>query len=117
MSDTEASLPQIDVPVALRNVLSQLQIEPNRYRLFGIWWWPIKAMLKRSGYGPDQSFLLGSYQDPITAAMVPSAGLQDTLRAAFEEYGQNARFPHSDGTVEAPDGELVLVIDEDAGGL
>jgi hypothetical protein len=34
--------------------------------------------------------MLGSYQDAATAALVPKAGLEDTLAAAFEKYGQNA---------------------------
>ena len=59
--------------------------------------------------------MLGDFVDSITAALVPPAGLEDTLRAAFAEYGQNARYPRSDGMVEAPDGELVMVHDEDAG--
>jgi len=105
----------IDHTAALRNVLQQLQAEPKRYKLFGIYWWPVKALLKRAGYGPDQLYMLGSYQDADTAAMVPKLGLQDTMELAFAEYGDNAAFPHSDGMVENTDGEMVLVIDEDAG--
>jgi hypothetical protein len=37
--------------------------------------------------------MLGSYQDATTAALVPKAGLEDTLAAAFQEYGQNVRYP------------------------
>lgn len=107
----------IDVDTALRNTLQQLQADPVRYRLFGVYWWPIKALLKRAGYGPDQLFMLGDYQDAGTAALVPKMDLHDTLQVAFEEYAQNAAYPHSDGTVEDPDGDMVLVIDEDAGGL
>ena len=59
--------------------------------------------------------MLGSYQDATTAALAPPAGLEETLIAALEEYGQNARFPHPDGLVEDPDGELVAIYDEDAG--
>ena len=104
----------IDAPAALRNVLQQLQTDPLRYKLFGIWWWPVKALLRRAGYGPDQCYLLGSYQDSDTAALVPHLSLQETLACAFAEYRQNATFPHSDGTVETPDGELVTIVDEDA---
>jgi len=105
----------IDVPTALRNVLQQIQMQPNRYRWFGIWWWPIKALLKRQGYTTTDLYMLGDYVDPITAEMVPPEGLQDTLRSAFAEFGRNARYPHSDGLVETPDGEMVMVHDEDAG--
>jgi hypothetical protein len=48
----------LDVQNALRNVMQQLQCEPRRYRLFGIWWWPIKAQLKQPGYGPIASVKL-----------------------------------------------------------
>jgi hypothetical protein len=105
----------IDAAAALRNVLQQLQTEPRRYKLFGVWWPAMKALLKRAGYGPEQLYMLGDYQDQATAALVPSAGLEDTLVAALEEYGHNARFPHPDGLVEDPDGELVTIYDEDAG--
>jgi hypothetical protein len=105
----------LDPTRALRNVLQQLQTEPRRYKLFGVWWPAVKDLLKRAGYGPDQLYMLGDYQMPDIAALVPRAGLEDMLAAAFEEYGQNARYPHSDGLVEGPDGELVMVYDEDAG--
>ena len=79
-------------------------------------WWPaVKALLKSAGYAPDQLYMLGDYQMPDIAALVPKAGLEDMLAAAFEAYGQNARYPHPDGLVEGPDGELVIIYDEDAG--
>lgn len=105
----------IDPRAALRNVLQHLQAEPQRYRLFGVWWWPVKALLKGVGYGPEQLYLLGDYVDPETAALVPPDGLQGTLRAALAEYAQNAAFPRPGGMVEDPDGEVVRIFDEDAG--
>ena len=105
----------IDPAQAFRNIVQALQVEPGRYKLFGIYWWPIKVLLKRAGYGPDQLYMLGGYQDPETAALVPGMGLEDTLRAAFEEYGRNARYPREAGHVEGPDGEVVVIYDEDAG--
>lgn len=105
----------MDVAQALRNTVAQLQQDPGRYKWFGVWWWPVKAMLKRAGYGPDQLYMLGGYEDAEVAAMVPPAGVEATLRAAFEEYGQNARYPHPDGRAENPDGELVTIWDQDAG--
>jgi hypothetical protein len=50
----------------------------------------MKALLKRAGYGPDQLYMLGDNQMPEIAALVPKAGL-------------------------GPDGELVIIYDEDAG--
>ena len=110
-----SDMPTVDVHPSLKAVMQQLQDNPQRYRCFGVYWWPIKALLKRAGYTQDNLYLLGSYQDPETAALVPHMGLQDTLRAAFAEYGQNLRYPHPDGMVEDPDGEMVRLWDEDAG--
>lgn len=104
-----------DPAQAFRNIVQQLQVDPGRYKLFGIYWWPVKALLKRAGYGPDQLYMLGSYQDPETAALVPAMTLAETLKAAFLEYGQNARYPRESGHVEGPDGEVVVIYDEDAG--
>jgi hypothetical protein len=91
----------IDVRLTLQNILQQLQEEPQRYRLFGIWWWPVKALLRRF-YGPENLYMLGAYQDADTAAMV------------LEENQFNATYPHPAGMVENPDGELVFLFDADA---
>jgi hypothetical protein len=101
-----------DLPVTLRNIVQQLQAEPQRYRLFGMWWWPVKATLRHVGYGPDQCFLLGEYVDTAQAASVPALPLAETLA----EYQQNATFPDPDGMVEDPEGEMVEVWDSDAAG-
>ncbi|HEY0203323.1 MAG TPA: hypothetical protein VGC15_04140 [Acetobacteraceae bacterium] len=105
----------MDVDAAFRNTVQQLQQEPQRYRLFGVYWWIVKKLLKAAGYDREQLYMLGDYEDPETAAMVPVLPLVATLEAAFTEYGQNARFPHTGGMVENPDGELVRLFDEDAG--
>jgi hypothetical protein len=117
MSDIEqdqAELPAIDVPRLFRTIIQDLQARPENYKRFGIYWWPIKALLCRAGYGPDQLYMLGTYQDPTTAAMVPAMDLAATLRAAMDEYRQNACYPHPDGRVENPNGELVELLDSDA---
>ena len=104
----------IEPDVALRNILTVLQQDPFRYRWFGVWWWPVKALLKGAGYTRGNLYLLGDYVDRETAALVPPAGLQDTLRAALAEYGQNARYGRGGGRVESPDGEIVMILDSDA---
>ncbi len=103
-----------DPKMALRNILATLQQEPSRYRLFGVYWWPVKRLLKAAGYTRENLYLLGDYDDPETAALVPPAGLQATLRAALAEYGENARYGRGGGWVEAPDGEIVQISDCDA---
>lgn len=108
--------PAMDVRDALRNVVLLLQADPTGYRRFGIWWWPIKAVLRGAGYNQDHLFMLGQFNDAEQAAMVPRESLADTLRAAFTEYAKNTCYPHADGSVETPDGELVQITDPDAGG-
>lgn len=98
----------------LWNALAALQAAPERYRLFGVWWWPVKALL-RARFGQAQLHLLGKYEDAVTAAEVPRADLSDTLVAAIEEYGHNLRYGAGAGQVYTPDGELVTIYDEDAG--
>ena len=53
------------VDTALRNTLQHLQQDPRRYKLFGIYWWPMKDFLKAAGYGPDQLYMLGDYREPL----------------------------------------------------
>ena len=99
----------------LRNVVQLLQERPERYKAFGVFWWPVKAILKHQGYGPDQLYFLGDYVDPSTVDRVAEANLADTLHAAILEYNQNLTFPHPGGVVEDPDGELIIIYDADAG--
>lgn len=113
MPDANSDVAPINVAGTLKNILQQLQEEPQRYKLFGVWWWPVKALLRRL-YTTDNLYMLGPYQDEKTAAMVLRENLQDTMRAALEEYGFNAVYPHPAGMVENPDGEMVLIFDADA---
>jgi hypothetical protein len=114
MSDTQDE-PQVDVNQAFYNIVSQLQAKPETYKAFGVYWWPVKALLKAAGYGKDQLYYLGDYSDPETSSLVPKMDLQATLRLALEEYSWNLTFPHANDQVEAPDGELVTIWDADAG--
>ena len=68
------------VATALRNTLQHLQQDPRRYKLFGIYWWPMKAFLKAAGYGPDQLYMLKDYRDATTADLVPAMGQEETMR-------------------------------------
>jgi hypothetical protein len=46
--------------------------DPRRYKLFGIYWWPMKDFLKAAAYGKDQLYMLADYRDAITADLVPA---------------------------------------------
>jgi hypothetical protein len=113
MSDPAA--PTIDATEVLGNVMRDLQANPTRYRAFGVYWWPIKAMLKTAGYTTENLHYLGDYEDPETAALVPDGDLQTTLSRALTDYAYNVAYPHTGDQVESPTGELVLLWDADAG--
>jgi hypothetical protein len=105
----------VQVQEALRNIVVLLQANPQRYRCFSCWWWPIKVLLIGAGYTRDNLYYLGSYIDAETAALVPPGDLQATLKAALEAYRYNVAYPHPNEMVEGPDGELVRLWDADAG--
>lgn len=97
-----------------RNAVALLQKEPLYYRNFGIWWWHIKAELKRLGYDKAQLYHLGDYTDPSVAEYY--AGLS-TAERDYEAYTyQHAHAFEHYNTARAmtPDGETYLIHDQDA---
>jgi hypothetical protein len=105
----------MNVHATLRNIVLLLQADPRNYRKFGIWWWPIKALLRRQ-YSREQLYLLGPYMDSEAADRMPALPLQEALQAALAEYQQNDRYNIGRGdTVEAPDGDPYTIFDPDAG--
>ena len=68
----------IDIPKLSQAIIHMLQTDRLKYKRFGIYWWPIKAMLKRAGYTRAQLSMLGDFEDPETAAMVPELTLEQT---------------------------------------
>lgn len=103
-----------DIDRTLRNILHILQTDPVKYRCFGAWWWPIKALLK-TRYTQDNLYMLGDYEDPDGAARVPDLGLVETVGSALEEFQRNAVFNLGSAEVIDPDGEPYTIYDEDAG--
>lgn len=97
------------------STLQLLQQDPRRYRLFGVWWYLVKEVLKRF-YTRENLHLLGDYRDPaVVERMPPVASLEEALQAAVEEYRQNAVLNMGRNEVEAPDGEVFILYDPDAG--
>lgn len=107
-------MPEINVQAALRNIVLVLQAEPRKYRCFGVWWWPVKRLL-RERYGRDQLYLLGAYEDAGVAAHAPDLPPDELLPLALEEFNQNDRYNLGRNIVVAPDGEPCVIFDEDAG--
>lgn len=97
------------------STLQLLQEDPRRYRMFGVYWYLVKEMLKRF-YTQDNLHLLGSFSDPtVIERMPPLESLQDALSKIVEEYRQNASFNLGRQMVTAPDGEVFALYDQDAG--
>ena len=55
----------MDIQDALRNVVQQLQTEPKRYKLFGVYWWALKTLIRRAGYGRDQQIGRASCRERV----------------------------------------------------
>jgi hypothetical protein len=86
------------------STLRLLQQDPNRYKNFGVYWFFVKALMKRY-YTRENLHLLGEYMDPDCMARMPEhATLQDALTAAIEEYRQNAAYNLGRAEVEDPVG-------------
>lgn len=109
-------IPAEGVPEVLRNIVRDLQTQPLRYRWFGVWWWPIKAMLIRAGHGPQLGAMLGPATDPAAIATLPRVGLSPgaVLAEGLAHYQFCARYDRAPQWVDAPDGDRVRIYDPDA---
>lgn len=97
-----------------RAVALALQDRPLVYRNFGVWWWHVKAELKRLGFTRDTLPHLGSFHDPACAEHYYTGLTSADLAAEAFGYQASAAFVHDCGPVAtAPDGELYLLRDED----
>ena len=110
MTETEPP----DTVKFINSVYQLLNENPRRYRNFGVYWFFVKALLKRQ-YTQDQLYLLGDYTDPEISAHMPAASAADTLSAAIETYRYNAMNNMGRAEVLAPDDEYVIIYDQDAG--
>lgn len=108
------TIPDEGVPEVLRAIVRDLQVNPTRYRWFGVWWWPIKAMLIRAGHQPLLGALLGPALDPTAIATLP-ADLSPgrVLAAGLRDYQWHARFDRTPSWVDAPNGDRVAIYDPD----
>lgn len=118
MSEVEDVTPKpIDVPTATRNILMVLQREPVQYRNFGVWWWRVKRLLKKT-YSAGNLFLLGGFEDPRAPELTPGdLSDADMLRQALETYTLNRRYLLGSNRVQDLEGQPYLIVDDDAGGF
>lgn len=103
----------IDPKQLAENTLQLLQAEPRNYKLFGMYWYFIKALLKRY-YTKNNLYLLGDFVDQTVVNRMPAGlSVEDTLMAALEEYQYN--FSYGMGQDPADDdGERFVLFDQDA---
>lgn len=107
----------IDPKQLAESTLQLLQTDPRNYRCFGVYWYLIKALMKRY-YTRDNLFLLGDYVDPtVTARMQEHADVQEALAAAVDTYRVNACYAMGSADLTDPEGETFTLVDPDAGGL
>lgn len=106
--------PTVDLKIFARNVVQMLQTDPRIYRSFGIFWWPVKRILKHY-YTQENLYLLGDYEDADVAARVPDVGLQEMLQLAIAEHQMLRTFDPGGNKALDPDGDEVMIFDQDAG--
>ena len=117
MSEDQPGLEPIDdaeIPQVLRNIVRDLQFTPLRYRWFGMWWWPIKAMMIRASLRPLLGSVLGPSMDPAAIAKLP-AGITPglILAAGLAHYQFCARFDATPRWADTPDGDRIAIYDPD----
>ena len=95
-------------------IVSLLQKVPLHYRNFGIYWWHIKAELKRLGFTKAVLPILGDYDDP--AAKQYYAGKKTDLleEEAFVFQIEHARHKYCSNHSFIPaDNEVYIIQDHD----
>lgn len=105
----------IDPKQLAESTLMLLQTDPRNYRNFGVYWYLIKALMKRY-YTRDNLYMLGDYVDPTVVERVPAhETLDEALEAAVETYRVNAAYGMGTNEFSDPEGQTFTLADEDAG--
>jgi len=104
-------------PEQARNIVAILQRDPMYYRNFGIWWWHIKAELKRHGYGTDQLYLLGDYDDESWKDTYQGLSPEQRTKEALEHQAIHLFHKYNNNTSLLPTrsgGGVYVLYDGDA---
>ena len=95
------------------NILQLLQADPRRYQNFGVYWYLVKALMKRY-YTRENLYLLGDYVDETVVERMPKGlSVEQSLTAALNEYQMNFMTLLGADPVD-PDGEAFALFDQDA---
>jgi len=106
--------PEIRPDVFADSARQLLAERPERYKLFGVWWYYVKALLKRQ-YSRDELPMLGDFEQPEVLALMPELDAQESLAAAIATYQDNAYYGLGRTDQVTADGEPFNLYDEDVG--
>jgi hypothetical protein len=97
------------------NTLKMLSNNIRHYRNFGVYWYFMKAFLKRY-YTKDNLYILGDFEQPEVMARMPEyENFEDAMHDALLTAYQNQQYNMDGATSIGPDDELVTLFDADAG--
>jgi len=97
------------------NIRKTLDADIKSYRNFGVFWYFIKAFLKRH-YDRDQMPILGPFEQPDVVARMPAyESAADALHDALLTWRANWENNMGSATSIGPDDEPVTLFDEDVG--
>ncbi len=102
-----------DLKRVCNNMLQILQTNPIEYKNFGIYWWPVKRLLRKF-HTQDELYMLGSYIDPDATNRIPPTPWETLIKDALAEYRNNKTFTPGQSYVD-PQGEVYHLHDQDAG--
>jgi len=95
------------------NTVALLQKEPFYYRNFGIWWWYIKAELKRNGFDKAQLYYLGDFTDPSVKEFYEGLTREQVEHEAWSYQYDHAVHSYNSNLARTPDGDPYLIHDQD----
>lgn len=103
----------LDVHGFAANARQLILERPSNYRAFGVYWFLVKALLKKL-YPPAEMPLLGDFEDQSVIDRMPKGlGLTELLSLASEEYAANMGLGTPRHRLEDPDGEFFILSDPD----
>jgi hypothetical protein len=109
---TDKMLPPDQVASNIRKILNN---DIKAYRNFGVYWYFVKAFLKRH-YDIKQMPILGNFEQPDVVARMPEYdNFEDAMHDALLTSRANWENNVGSATSIAPDDEPVTLFDEDVG--
>ena len=97
------------------NIRMMLDSDVRHYRNFGVYWYFVKAFLKKY-YTQDNLHLLGNFEQPDVVARMPAYdNFEDAIHDALLCARNNQIYNMDSASSIAPDDEPVTLFDEDVG--